>query len=305
MYYQKKYFKLKPSMKKIVISSLLVGITFGSASVFAQEIATPTVYSAEPVQTVAVSANLASLADPGMPTIPTLVTPVGVTPVVERTESVMMMSLEKTKARGAALVKERVYALEENAKAVAKSNGLTAEQKTAFAAYFTQKQGEMTSLGAKIAQGTDASSTKSLVVSIMTDYRIFAIVLPQVRLEKRIYEVHNHAIKLNETFAKVQLVIDSQKGKGKDVTSWQKNLDEAKLTVASDTEKLAVLFTKIDALKPLDYGTTSQAVILDVNSGIKNIAKDFQAINAKIRKPSTLKALNDRTKNTQNTGAAH
>jgi cell pole-organizing protein PopZ len=128
-----------------------------------------------------------------------------------------------------------------------------------------------------------------LTSSIFTDFRIYGVVLPQVRLEKRIYELQNHAASLTEVFAKVQLAIDAQKAKGKDVSVWQANLDATKTLVVKDTEKLSSLFTQISALKPSDYGTTSKATIESVNIGVKAVAKDFQSIRSKIRRPEILK----------------
>lgn len=250
-------------MKKVLLSTILAGVVLSTASVFAE-------VSSEVVVPIA-------------PTVTSVV------PEVEATVNVKFDSLTKLKARGALLIKQRINSLNANAAVVAASKNLTTEQKAAFAAFFSGKVTELTALSAKISAGVDASSTRPLVTSIFTDFRIYAIVLPQVRLEKRIYELQNHVTKLTETFTKVQAKIDEQKTKGKDVTTWQKNLDDAKTLVAADVQKLTTLFTQISALKPSDYGTSSKATIQTVNVGVRAVAKDFNSIHMKVRRPEILK----------------
>ena len=253
-------------MKKIVLSIGIASIALSTMSAFAM-----------------ISSDV---------TIPVTPEVTSVFPVSEVAPSVKMDSLTKLKARAVLLIKQRVNSLNANAQVIAGSKHLTIEQKAAFAAFFSGKVTELTTLGTTIASGTDASTTKPLVTSIFTNFRIYAIVLPQVRLEKRIYELQNHVTKLTETFVKVQTKIDEQKAKGRDVTVWQKSLDDAKTLVTTDTQKLTTLFTQISALKPSDYGTSSKATIESVNKGVKEVAKDFNSIGRKVRRPEMLpKAL--------------
>lgn len=251
-------------MKKRFISAIVIGLALSGTSAFAE--------SSDVV-------------------VPVLSTPSFVGPVTERSEVIGAKSLTRIKARGLQLIKERVNSLKQNATLIAKSKDLTSEQKMAFTAFFNGKIADINNLGTKISQSGEASSTKVLVESIFTDYRIYGVVIPQVRLQKRIYEVQNHIVKLSDTFTKVQLNIDTQKAKGKDVTIWQKSLDDAKTLVATDTVKLSALMTQINDIKPSDYGTTSKATIESVNSGIKNIVKDINSISKKVRKPVYLKSF--------------
>jgi hypothetical protein len=252
-------------MKKVIISLFMVGLSVSSISVFAE---------------------IVPGTDIKVPSVPSVDS---VKATVENIETVKIKSLAWMKAKGALLIKERINSLNANATIVAKSQKLTTEQKAAFAAFFSGKITDLTALGARVASSTDATSTKALTTSIFTDFRIYGVVLPQVRLEKRIYELQNHVTKLTDVFAKVQAAIDTQKAKGKDVSVWQTNLDTTKTLVAVDTEKLSLLFTQISALKPSDYGTTSKATIESVNLGVRAVAKDFQSIHSKVRRPSILK----------------
>lgn len=273
-------------MKKVTLSTLALSIVLVSGSVFAEEVSIQPISVAVPLTaTVAVSPATADVVVPSVPEISS------VSSVVEKAEVLTTKNLAKLKARGIQLIKERINTLNANAVQIEKSKGLSIEQKATFNTVITTKVSELNTLSAKISASTDASSTKVLVTSIFNDFRIYAIVIPQIRLEKRIYELQNHATKLNETFVKVQTNIDSQKAKGKDVTVWQKGLDDAKTLVASDTQKLPILLTQIQALTPSSYGTTSKTTIESVNKSIKAVALDFQSINKKVKRPEFMRTL--------------
>jgi hypothetical protein len=281
-------------MKKIIVSSVLLGALMSTSSVFAEETAVPTLYAA-PVAVSAVTTTAVN-ADVVVPVTPEVTS---VYPVLEKVETLKVVSIDKMKARGAQLLKERINSLNVNAEAIAKSKALTAEQKSAFAGFFTGKILELNTLGGKIASSTDATSTKALVSSIFTDHRIYGVLIPQIRLEKRLYELQAHSVKLNDTFVKVQARITEFKNKGKDVTVWQKNLDDAKVLVATDTTKIQNLLVQINALQPSSYGTTSKSVIESVNKGTKAIANDFQSINRKVMRPSYLMNMKGWKKNAE------
>lgn len=281
-------------MKKIILSSVLLGLVVSANSVFAEEgvmgiqpisatvSPTPALY----VAPAAVSVQVNASGDVIVPTTPEVTT---VSSVVEKDEVIKTTNLERMKARGMQLIKERVNSLNANAQAIANSKALTVEQKNAFASFFSGKVTDLNALSVKIASSTDATSTKALVSSIFTDYRIYGVLIPQLRLEKRLYELQSHSVKLSEVFVKVQSRIDEFKNKGKDVSVWQKNLDDTKAMVTADTAKIQTLLVQINALQPANYGTTSKAVIESVNKDTKAIARDFQLVNRKIMKPYFLK----------------
>ena len=251
-------------MKKITLTVLTFGMIFSGVSAFAEE-------------TVII------------PAVPI------VSPVIHGADTLSLSlkseSLLGLKKRGSSLIEERLSALSKNQIAITGSKTLTDAQKASLTTIINTNATGLQALQVKINAETDATSTKALVSSIYSEFRIFAIVIPKVRLEKRIYDLQNHSTKLVEAFTKVQVKINEAKEKGKDVSSWQKSLDEAKSLVTSDMSKLSSVFLKVDALKPLDYGTTSKAIIELANTEIKSVVKDFNSIGKKVRKPEGLRNL--------------
>lgn len=211
--------------------------------------------------------------------------------VREQPEKISTKSLSRIKYRADQLIKERINTLEANKKVVVSSKSLTLEQQKTITGIIDKNIQDLTLLKGTIASSTDATSTRILTESIFTKFRIYGIVVPQVRLEKRIFELQNHSVKISETFIKVQSRIDEYKGKGRDVTAWQKSIDDAKVQVALNMNTLAILLTKVSALTPSDYGTTSKMVIESANKEIKTVAKDFSSIAKTLNKPKQLKNI--------------
>jgi hypothetical protein len=226
------------------------------------------------------------------PSVPEISTVVATT---EKAETVKENRISKLKARGTALIQERAKSLSKERDVITKSK-LTDAQKKTLTDIIDQQIANLTSLKVTLDGATDATSTRRLVESVFSEYRIYGIIIPQVHLEKRIFDLQNHITKItNEVFPKVQTAIDTQKAKGKDVTVWQTGLDKAKTTVSSDTATLAALLTKVQALKPADYGTSSKAIIESANTDIKTVSKDLRTINALIKSPRYMKNVTSTT----------
>lgn len=256
-------------MKKTIIATLALTAIVSTASVFAE--------------------GNDDIRIPGAPEVGR------VSSVVEKQEKMFATSIARIKARSVQLIRERINSLESNKTVINANKTLTVEQKSTLTTVLTTNITNLTNLRAQIASSTDATSTKMLNDSIFTSFRIYGIVIPQVRLEKRIYDLQNHSVKLSDTFIKVQTKINEYKGKGKDVTVWQKSLDDAKVMVALDMNTLANLSVKVMALKPSDYGTSSKMIIESANSDIKNVAKDFNTIARNLHKPKLLKNITGTT----------
>jgi hypothetical protein len=176
-------------MKKTLFTTLVLGMTLSGISVFADN-------------------------DVTLPSTPT----VSSVPMVSEKEEMVSTNNgrhQKAKSRADNLIKERINKLQENIKVITSDKSLTTDQKTALNTILNTNIAGLTTLQASIATSTDATSTKNLVSSIFTQFRIYGIVIPQVRLEKRIYDLQNHSTKLSDTFIKVQSKIDEYKRKKK------------------------------------------------------------------------------------------
>jgi heat shock protein HslJ len=247
-------------MKKTLLTTIAFGVAFSGILVFADT-------------------------DVTIPSAPIITT---VMPVTENEGVTLLTKLSRIQARGEMLIKARISSLSANASVITSDKSLSTDQKNALNTLISINTTRLVSLRAAIVAGTDAASTKSLVSSIFANFRIYAVTIPQIRLEKRIYDLQNHSIKLSNRFVTVQTKINEYTAKGKDVTIWQKTLDDTKSMVANDMNILATTMAKISTLKPADYGTTSKMIIETTNADLKLVLKDFNSINKNLRKPDIL-----------------
>ena len=224
----------------------------------------------------------AQSADPIVPAVPLGTT---ITAQAEGSTTLNTTKLTRIQATGAQLIKQRISSLNSLTTQINASK-LGTDQKATLTASIATNISGLTSLGGQIASATDASSTKSLVQSIYTNFRIYAVFIPQIKWEKRINDLQNHIVKLGDTFAKVQANIDAAKAKGKDVSVWQASLTAAKASVATDSTQLTTLWTNVMAIKPADYPTSSKTQFATVSTGVKAVVNDLQGIAKKIHRPT-------------------
>lgn len=251
-------------MKKILIPLLILGASLSTTFAFAQA------------------------ADPVIPTVPVGTT---ISAQSEGSATISSSKLSRIQATGAKLISQRLTSLNSLTTQINASN-LTSDQKTPLTTSISTQISGLTSLGTQISSAADASSTKILVQSIMSSFRIYSVFIPQIKLEKRINELQNHILKLNAVFTKVQANINIAKTKGKDTTAWQTNLTAAQTTVGNDTTQLSTLMTNISAMKPSDYPTTSKTIISATNTGIKSVVSDLKGISMKVKNPNAHTEMN-------------
>ncbi len=223
-----------------------------------------------------------------------------VNPVKEEREDYRENRKEKINNKASKMIEERVKSLNSNQEAIAKSK-LTDEQKASLTAILATSSAKLSALKLTIGSTTDATTSRALIDSIIKDYRIYGIVIPQVRLESRIYQLKNHSIKLSETFLKVEAKIAESKAKGYDVSSWEKSVSDAKILVAGDMFKLDEIMKQAALLTPASYGTTSKALIEGINNDLKLVNKDFNKVRSMVVKPRWMKKVTNTATSTPTT----
>ncbi len=130
---------------------------------------------------------------------------------------------------------------------------LSASDKAALIAEVNAEIAGLTTLKTTVDNDGDVTSAKTDAQSIVTDYRVYALVVPKVQLVITADRQQVIEDKLTALAAKVQTSINTAKTAGKDTTNLQKQLDDltaktqAAQAISSDVE------TKVLALQPSDY----------------------------------------------------
>ncbi len=210
-------------------------------------------------------------------------------------------------------ISNRIAALNEVAKAVAAMKNLSATQKASFTAEITTLTSELNGLQAKIQ--ADASSTpvgtrgalaSSSVLrqdyqSITKDYRIYALVIPQVRILAAADRATTIISSLTTLSAKLQSRLATASAAGKNVSSQQATLADLNSKIADATTQVAAAINAVSNLVPDNGNTaiagtnekaikTGQAAITAVEKDIQGANKDAHTVLASVQTMPTAQA---------------
>ncbi len=158
---------------------------------------------------------------------------------------------------------------------------LSATEKASIAASITNEIANLTTLKAKIDADTDITTLKADVKSITASYRVFALVIPQGRLQVAADKIGAAATSLSTLAGKLQTRITSAQTSGKDVAALATALTDmnAKLADANVQANAAVSHTV--SLTPDNGDKTklaaNNAALKQARADIKIGLQDLQA----------------------------
>lgn len=146
---------------------------------------------------------------------------------------------------------------------------LTADQKSNFTSQIQTEITNLTNLKAKIDADTDAATLKADVQSIVTEYRVFAFYIPQIRLLETSDRILNLAEQMSIYSANLQTRITQAQANGQDVTALTNSLTDMQTKIADAKPQAQNVITTISALTPAGYPgnkTTLQGAKTSLNT---------------------------------------
>lgn len=172
-------------------------------------------------------------------------------------------ALSQIKERAAVAVDLRLDAISEMETAVGDSNVVTEEHRSVLLDMLASTAAGLTSLGETIAADTEISEALAHSAKIVTDYRVFVLLLPQVRLVLASDGVERAAAVLGDAAATLEAASTAAREQGRDTT-------EADAAIARLRENL-------EAAKALVEGLASEVLALDPSGWPDNEAARDQA----------------------------
>ncbi|MDB5184097.1 MAG: hypothetical protein JWO07_778, partial [Candidatus Saccharibacteria bacterium] len=112
--------------------------------------------------------------------------------------------------------------------------------------------------------------------SILTEYRVYALVTPKIHLIKMADDIQATDTQLTTIAGKLQTRIDAAKTAGKDVTNLQKQLTDLQAQIAAAQNIAGNVEVKIIALQPTNYNTDHK-ILSGYEAQLKNARSDNQA----------------------------
>lgn len=135
------------------------------------------------------------------------------------------------------------------------STKLSASSKATLLAEVNTEISGLTTLKAKLDAETTVAGVRADAQSIISGYRVYALVLPKSALVKASDDQQVAEAKLKTLITKLQERLTKAKAAGKDVTSLQATLDDMTAKVNASTAISSSLETKVINLQPSDYNS--------------------------------------------------
>lgn len=161
---------------------------------------------------------------------------------------------------------------------------LSSSNKSTLATEVSNEISGLTALKTKLDADTDLNTTKTDAQSIFGDYRVYALIVPKVKLVKTADDQQVAEDKLTSLVSKLQDRITTAKTAGKDVTDLQNTLNDmtAKTTAAQQTS--SSVESSVIGLQPSDYNSNHQLLsgyrdkLKTAQGNIKSATTDSQTI---------------------------
>lgn len=174
--------------------------------------------------------------------------------------------LDNLKSHGTAEIDRRISNLNAALLKLNATTKLTAADKTALTNTINAEISGLNTLKAKLTADTDLATARTDVQSIVSDYRVYVLLLPKTRLvasADRFTAVENQLTQLS---VKLQTKVDAAKTAGKDVTTMQVSLTDLKNKLADAQEKSTSVIAPLLALQPTDYNQNHAVLVNYRNS---------------------------------------
>lgn len=183
--------------------------------------------------------------------------------------------LEKIKTQADKLISNRIASLNTLLQRVNNDQRLSPDEKSSLSSQIGSTIDGLNTLKTKIDADTDIITAKADAKTIITDYYIYKLFEPKIRLLLVVNNLQALSLKLSGTSASLQNLINTFKNEGKDISVLQGLLDDVNLQLSTINTTLANDKTKLETLN-----TTSdfQTVFVQVKKDLAGVRSNFAKI---------------------------
>ncbi len=191
-------------------------------------------------------------------------------------------TLKRLQTRGNAEISRRLTSLNKLAGVIRSTAKLSATDKSDLTSQVSGEISDLTALKTKLDADTTAGDAQTDAQSIITNYRVYALVLPKVYLLKTADAELTNSAKLSTLAGKLQTRITATKNQGKDVTSLQSSLDDMNSQISAAQDLANAVDTAVAPLQPTDYDS-DHSILEGQRSQLQTAHQDNQAAYADAR----------------------
>ncbi len=200
---------------------------------------------------------------------------------------------EKLSAKGVKELDRRIKNLTKLIERITSFKRLSAATKSELT---TQVQAEITSLTAlkaKIQATTDPTELKSLVESIKSSYRIYALFMPKVEALSAAERLQESSSLMSTVVTKLEQRVATAKTAGQNVSTLESSLTSMKTNLTSINQRLELLIGTLNGLTPEGFPENRSVVIAarqeltEIHKILNTVHKEGKAAITEIKKLGT------------------
>lgn len=207
------------------------------------------------------------------------------------TAAAQSQHLTNLQAKGSAEIDRRLSNLAAAQVKLTASTKLAPSDEATLTAQITAETAGLTALKAKLVAETTLAAARADVASIVTDYRVYVLMLPKVRLVSAADRFNVAETQLQDVYIKLKTKVDAAHTAGKDTTAAQSALDDLASKYADAASRTKNLVPALLALQPTDYNA-NHAALLDSRATLATAQADIKAARSDATSVvSALKAL--------------
>jgi hypothetical protein len=180
----------------------------------------------------------------------------GVASKSESPSATQAARLTNLKTRGTAEIERRLASLTAARTTLNAGTRLTQADKNTLVAEVAGEITALTALSTKLGADTDLAVARTDVQSIVTDYRVYALILPKARLAAAADRFVLVEDQLTQLQAKLQAKTDAAKTAGKDTTVMEASISDMAAKIANSKTITDGFVAQLLALHPTDYNAS-------------------------------------------------
>ena len=183
---------------------------------------------------------------------------------------------------GASMVDKRVTTITKYDSALAKTKYISEPTLTAIRGELNKITGELSSLKAKIMNETDIPTLRADVKSIVTNYRVYQVFLPQSAGIVAVDRMRAYSTKLDEVSTKIGAKADEVEGQGKDVSEVRSLLSSATASIASGKTSTDAALEKFNGMS-ISNPEGARTLRIDGRSSLQTARTNFSSARVSLR----------------------
>lgn len=184
--------------------------------------------------------------------------------------------LSRIQSRADQMITTRLNDLNKLLSRIQSDTRLSSDEKTTLSSDITTAISNLNTLKAKIDAATDVTTARTDAQSIVTSYRVYVVFEPKERLLIIIDNLQTASTNVATLVTKVQNLLNTLKGEGKDTTAAQTALTDISTQLTAIN---GILTTDKSLVTGVTVGTTDpQSVFIQVRKDLATVRSDFAKI---------------------------